>query len=148
MYTRHETAQLRHQFWTAFGQYMSPVPSFEGIKTNWINYKTNVRYISFKMNVDNNTAIVSIEFSHPDTETRLKSFDLFHSLKQEFISNSGSSWEWIRNDNVQSSVYTTLNNVSVYNKEDWPAIISFLKSRIMELDQFWTAHKFIFEMIQ
>ena len=47
MYTKQEAAQLRKEFWTAFGQYMKPVPTEDGEKVNWINYKTGGQAHSF-----------------------------------------------------------------------------------------------------
>jgi len=40
MFKRQEASRLREEFWTTFGRYMRPVLSTEGIKINWINYKT------------------------------------------------------------------------------------------------------------
>src|SRR5882724_8418668 len=49
MYTKQEASRLRQEFWTAFGQYMALSPSTGGEKANWLNYKTGVRYLNFKM---------------------------------------------------------------------------------------------------
>lgn len=45
MYSKAEKSKIRKDFWTAFGQYMKPVPSAEGTKVNWPNYKTGVKQI-------------------------------------------------------------------------------------------------------
>ena len=37
-------------------------------------------------------------------------------------------------------------SINVYDKNDWPAIIAFLKSMITGLDEFWTSVKDFFEM--
>lgn len=52
MYTREQISQLRQEFWTTFGQYMSPVLSAEGGKINWLNYKTGIKHLHFKMDAD------------------------------------------------------------------------------------------------
>jgi hypothetical protein len=49
MFSKQETAQLRKEFWTVFGQYMSPILSAAGEKISWINYKTGVKGVQFKM---------------------------------------------------------------------------------------------------
>ena len=49
MFSRQEASQLRKEFWTAFGTYMKPVPSAEGEKVNWLNYKTGEKDVFFKM---------------------------------------------------------------------------------------------------
>ena len=53
MYSKSEASQLKQEFWTSFGQYMSPVLSAEGEKLNWINYKTGEKDIFFKMKANN-----------------------------------------------------------------------------------------------
>jgi hypothetical protein len=50
-----------------------------------------------------------------------------------------------QNNRVISRIYKTLPNVSVYNKAQWPELISFFKPRIMALDRFWENAKFVFD---
>ena len=52
MFSKQHASQLRKEFWTVFGQYMSPINSYEGEKINWINYKTGVKGLQFKMHAD------------------------------------------------------------------------------------------------
>ena len=66
MYSKQEASQLRQAFWTAFGQYMLPVPSGEGEKVNWTNYKTGEKDLYFRMNADNKQATIAIELTHKD----------------------------------------------------------------------------------
>ena len=84
MYTKQEASLIRQKFWTVFGQYLSPIPGAGGEKVNWINYKTGVKGISFKMNADNNRAYVSIEISLSDKNVQLQYFDLFKGFKKQF----------------------------------------------------------------
>lgn len=70
MYSKQEASKLKQQFWTSFGLYMQPVPSANGEKVNWINYKTGIRHVSFRMNAGDH-ADISIELSHPDETSRL-----------------------------------------------------------------------------
>jgi hypothetical protein len=46
-----------------------------------------------------------------------------------------------------SRIYCTLQPANIFKETDWPAIISFLKPRMIALDAFWANHKFIFEMM-
>lgn len=66
MYKKDEASQLRQAFWTAFGQYMAPIPSVEGEKINWVNYKTGVKNVYFRMFADSKKARISIEITHSD----------------------------------------------------------------------------------
>jgi hypothetical protein len=82
----HETRGygLRQAFWTAFGQYMLPILSADGAKINWINYKTGVKDVSFKMNADNKIAIIAIELTHADVELQQLFFEHFLRAKKIF----------------------------------------------------------------
>ena len=81
MYTRQETSQLKQQFWTAFGKYMAPVLSAEGEKINWINYKTGVRFIHFKMDVSKEAACIGIEIVKKDPVVAKQLYDKFMLLQ-------------------------------------------------------------------
>ena len=149
MYSKEQTSKLKAQFWTNFGQYMKPVPSASGLPVNWINYKTGIRNIHFKMDADNTSAVITIEISHPQDEERLHYYHQFLSLKKVPASTTTFNWQW--NETVQtdhktiSNISLQLNNVNILNQSDWPSIICFLKPRIIALDAFWDLVKDGFE---
>jgi hypothetical protein len=152
MYTREQAAAIRQNFWTKFGKYMAPVLSAEGEKVNWINYKTGIPHLFFRMNANKDEAYIGIEIMHrnPDKATRL--YEQWRSLQPMLEEATGESWHWepqFINETGQelSRIYYTLQTVNIFKESDWPAIISFLKPRMIALDAFWTNHKFIFEMM-
>ena len=149
MYSKEETAKLKAQFWTSFGLYMKPIPGAAGLPVNWINYKTGVKHIRFDMDVDNTKATIAIVIVHPQQERRLAYYSQFLSLKKLLGSTTGFTWQWnetLHNDHKTiSSISQQLNGVNILNQADWPAIISFLKPRIMALDAFWDMVKDGFE---
>ena len=63
MYTKQEASLIKKKFWTSFGRYLQPVPNAEGETINWINYKTGIRDIFFRMDVDTRSAQIAIERS-------------------------------------------------------------------------------------
>ncbi len=144
MYSKQEASLIRKKFWETAGQYFAPMPSAGAEKVNWINYKTGVRFIAFKMHVDEKVASIAIEISHPDSEKRTTFFDYFTRLKNQL----GNDWQWEKDAaNSTSQIYRTIQEVNIYKPETWPAIISFLKTGIVELDAFWVEYKDVFEMI-
>jgi Domain of unknown function (DUF4268) len=150
MYTKQEAALLTQQFWTTFGLYMAPVLSAEGEKINWVNYKTGEKDIRFIMMADNKAAKISITLSHKDTRLQQLYFDKFLQLKKILHRFTNGDWQWdLLTLNLHgkpiSSIYTILQYVNVLNKPDWPAIISFLKPRMIALDKFWCEYKYAFE---
>jgi len=152
MYTREQASQIKQSFWTAFGKYMSPVLSAEGEKINWINYKTGIRYLSFRMNATGGEATIAIEITQSDPHYAQKLYDLFLSLQQMLEKELEEKWNWEQNYENESHqpisrISITLQNCNVFKDSDWPTIISFLKPRIISLDKFWSDHKMIFQMI-
>ena len=128
---------------------MKPVPSASGLPVNWINYKTGNRHIHFKMDAYNTSAIIAIEISHPQSAQRLHYYNQFVSLKNLLASTTTFNWQWNEtfetNHKTISSISQQLNDVNILNQSDWPAIISFLKPRIIVLDAFWNLVKDGFE---
>lgn len=152
MFSRHEASQLRKEFWTAFGHYMKPVPSAEGEKINWLNYKTGIKHVLFRMDAGNRSAAVSIEITHTDKDIQQLYFEEFLQLKNILQSTLNEEWVWemhiIGEDGkVISKIFKENCSVSIFNKADWPALISFFKPRIIALDQFWSSAKYRFEML-
>jgi len=153
MYSKQEASQLRQEFWTAFGQYMSPVLSSEGGKINWINYKTGEKDIYFRMNADNKTASIAIELTHRDEDIQALYFEQFEQTKKLLHKALQEEWIWLlhtRNEHGKliSRIYTEIKNVSVFKKEDWTQLISFFKPRIIALDEFWSTAKYVFEAMR
>jgi hypothetical protein len=149
MFSKQQTSKLKTQFWTNFGQYIKPVPAASGLLVNWINYKTGIRHIHFKMDADNTTAVVAIEISHPKEEERLHYYNQFVSLKNLLTTTTKFNWQW--NETIEtdhktiSSISLQLDDANILDQGDWLAIISFLKPRIIALDAFWELVKEGFE---
>ncbi|WP_343533023.1 DUF4268 domain-containing protein [Pedobacter sp.] len=150
MFSREEAARLRQQFWISFGQYMKPIPGVEGLPVNWVNYKTGVKHIFFRMDAEKKHASIAIEIAHPDEGVRALLFEQFEEFKRLLENTLNEEWDW----QPQASnafgkqvarIELLLPNVSVYNQQQWPDIIAFLKPRIIALDEFWVDVKPVFE---
>jgi len=153
MYTKEEASKMRQEFWTTFGKYMSPVFSADGEKVNWINYKTGELNISFKMDADNKKATIALVFSHNDDGIRELYYEQLLQLQKmlpgvevgEWIFSPGWSDDFGR---PMTGAYIVLEGVNIFNKEDWPALISFFKSGITALDEFWSMSRYAFEVLR
>ena len=149
MYSKTEVTQLRQAFWTTFGQYMAPVPSAEGVPTNWINYKTGLKHVYFRMQADGRRASISIELTHPDAGVRELFFEQFLELKTLLHETLGETWRWEAdtvdaNGQPLSRIFAELTPVNLFSRDDWPALISFFKPRLMALDEFWSNAQYAF----
>ncbi|GAA4368519.1 hypothetical protein GCM10023185_41340 [Hymenobacter saemangeumensis] len=153
MYTKAEASQLRQAFWTTFGQYMTPVPSAEGWPVNWINYKTGIKNLYFRMQADNRQASIAIEMTQPDAGIRELFFEQFLELKTLLHETLGEEWIWEpeamdAHGQPLARIYREQSGVNVFNRESWPALISFFKPRIVALDAFWTDAQYTFEALR
>jgi hypothetical protein len=153
MYSQQEASQLRQEFWTAFGQYMTPVLSAEGTKTNWVNYKTGEKHLYFRMHAGRKDATISIELTHPDADVQQMYFEQFEQLREILHAALGEEWNWAMHvtdeyGKLVSKIYADIEGVSVFRKEDWPALISFFKPRIIALDEFWSSARYTFETLR
>jgi hypothetical protein len=150
MYSRAEASRIKHAFWTAFGRYISPIPSSEGLKINWINYHTGFKHLYFRMEADKKKASIAIEIAHPDRQQQEVFFERFMSYKAVLEDALGESWTWDLHETdesgrIVSRIYKEIQPVNVLAESDWPKLISFFKPRIIALDAFWNVSKEMFE---
>jgi hypothetical protein len=151
MYTREEISRQKQAFWTAFGRYMQPVLSAEGIPVSWLNYKTGIGGIHFKMDVERDHAVIMILLSHSDVMVRQSHYHQLVQLKGLLQDALGETdWTWQLDDplmdgKMTSRISKSLYGVNIHKESDWAAIISFLKPRMIALDEFWSMVKHTFE---
>jgi len=153
MYSKDEASQIRQAFWTTFGQYIAPQLSADGMKINWVNYKTGIKHLFFKMDADKRSAIIEILITHSDSGIQELFFEQFGELETMLHSYLNEEWIWFLHDKDESGktisrIYKQLDGVSVYNRNDWPQLISFFKPRIIALDEFWSVGQYSFEALK
>lgn len=153
MYSKGETAQLKQDFWATFGQYIRPQLSADGLKVNWVNYKTGIKHLYFKMEAEKKAASIAIKIAHPDPGIQELYFEQFKELKNALHAALNEDWEWqlhnIGEDGkITSSIIRHLYHVSIFNKNDWPKLISFFKPRIIALDAFWSDARYTFDSLK
>lgn len=153
MYTREEVKRIKEQFWTAFGQYMGLSLSAEFDKINWINYRTGIKNLHFRMDADKRSAIIMIEMSHADASMRGLMFEQFEAYKSILHDALGEEWIWeqdAENDYGKpiARIYTRISGVNIFQQADWTLLIEFFKPRLKALDAFWCDVKDGFELFK
>ncbi len=153
MYTKEQVSQLRQAFWTAFGRYIAPHPSADGLRINWLNYKTGLKHVYFRMQADNRRGSIAIEITHPDPEIQELFFEQFAELKHILHATLEEEWKWAlhttnENGRIISRIYKELSPVNAFEQDNWPELISFFKPRIIALDEFWSTAKYSFDSLQ
>jgi hypothetical protein len=153
MFTREEASRIREEFWTAFGRYVSPILSAEGLSINWVNYHTRIKEVYFRMDAGKKSAVIAISMEHRDPEIRELYFEQFLQLKNLLHEILQEEWDWQLHvpggdGRIISRISKEISGVSVFNKEDWPELISFFKPRIIALDAFWENAKWSFDSLR
>lgn len=150
MYSSRQKSAQHEQFWMAFGKYMAPVLSASGGRISWGNYRTGVKPVYFRMHVSGSEAYIAIEIEHNNPVMRTECFMRFHLLRESLVSFLGEEWHWEEeavnaNGKKVSRIYKRLEGVDIHAEDSWPAIISFLKPRLVTLDAFWYENREFFE---
>jgi hypothetical protein len=142
MYSKQEATAIKRKFWTTLGMYMKPVPSQWHEKVNWLNYKTGIKDIYFRMHADNKLATIAIELTHSDPLIRQIFYDHFVAMKTMLHEALGEEWDWKNNCHDEHGkpiglIQTKLMGVNILDEKHWPDMISFFKPRLIALDAFW-----------
>ena len=119
MYSKDQASQLKQAFWTTFGQYIAPQTSAQGLKTNWINYKTGIKHLHFKMQADQHSAFIAIELSDPDPGMQELIFEQFLAFRPILNDCLHEEWEWqlhVQDENYKtvSRIIKTLPDVNIF----------------------------------
>lgn len=150
MYSKAEIVKLKHEFWISFGRYIALHPNSEGTKINWVNYHTGHKHLFFRMDAGKNNATIYILINHPDPILREFYFERFSGFRAIIHNSLREEWNWEDGTadeygKVISKIGTELKGVNIFDKNTWPDIISFLKPRIIALDELWNDIKDAFE---
>ncbi len=152
MYSKAEAAQRRQAFWTALGQYMAPVPAADGEPTNWINYRTGIKHVYFRLHADQRNARIAIELTHPDPAVREIFYEQLAELRPALEEAVGEVWTWDpatadAHGQLLARVSQELAGANLFEQADWPRLISFFKPRLIGLDAFWHGSGWAFESL-
>ncbi len=131
---------------------MNPIFSAEGMKINWMNYRTGIKDVYFRMNTGRGSNWIGISIEQRDKDIRELYFDQFLELRTMLHTTLEEEWIWQRDAKIDdksfSRIYCELPNASVLNREQWHDLIAFFKPRIIALDTFWTDAKYSFDALR
>jgi hypothetical protein len=129
---------------------MKPIPTAEGQHITWQNYKTGIKGIFFRMRAERDFASIGVEITHPDSDIQELLFGQFEQFKKLLEMETKEPWKWSMHGvdeygKTVSVIENRLKGVNVMELNDWGAIITFLKPRIIALDRFWCNVRYGFE---
>ena len=105
------------------------------------------------MEAGKKSASIAIEITHHDAGIQELFFEQFKELKNILASVLNENWDWQlhttdENGKTVSRIFKQIKGVSIFNKNDWPTLISFFKPRIIALDEFWSDAKYAFDALK
>lgn len=122
---------VRENFWTTFldeinkknSLYKNVSPS----KDAWIGLGIGKAGVNLNTLISNKYTRVEIYINRGDQEENKRVFDYLYSKKRKIEKIFGGKMIWERmDDNVSSRIKYQLNDVNVFNENDWPKMIKFL----------------------
>ena len=134
MFGKAKAAQIRKDFWIAFGK---------SYPRKWIKYNTQIKGFSFKFVAERKQAMVVLDIENPDEIYNQLLFEQLQSLKsileQEYVS------EVIFDDNYQLESGKIIhrifvnypNKFSIYNKDSWRDCFEFFIDKMEQFELFY-----------
>ena len=152
MWSKEEARNRNIRFYTNFGVYMKKHAGEYGEKIRWVNYRTGVNSIRFKIEAFKNTSRVCIDIVNKDEGVREVFFEQFEEFKT-LLSNSMNPLDWIKEYRIDSGVYITrifteINGPSINQESDWGDIYRFFEKNLIALHEFWEISQDVFQDLE
>lgn len=133
----------RNEFWHKLLPYFntkSDLFSGRNIELNqydhWLSTGSGISGCPFNFVITKNYCSVEFALSSSEKEFNKKLFDYLYSNKNEIEKAYDDSLYWERlDDKKMSRISYKLENVSIFNKEDWDNMIMFLTENMIKLDK-------------
>ena len=136
MFSKEEAAQLKKEFWTAFGK---------SFPRKWMLYDTKIKDCAFKFYVDNKKAEVSLDIEMKDELFREAYYNKIWSLEDQLQDYLG---EFVKDDTyvlnnqkIISRIWIGIDSVSVFNKNSWPVIFEFFNEKMSAFEAFFLEYE-------
>jgi uncharacterized protein DUF4268 len=126
-----QSHHLRLEFWTEYlkrsndqnNLFINISPS----KDNWIAIGIGMSGVTLNMAVSRNYGRAQIYFNRGSKEENKLCFDFLFDKKEQIEKKFGDNLVWERMDNkISCRIKAQLDDVSVYEKEDWDKMISYM----------------------
>ena len=143
MLTKEERKNHNALFWGEFNRFSRTFRSASGKRTNWLNYRTRIKFIFLRLEATNNYVALNFDIQPKDDGIRQIFWEQMGELKM-VLTNAidGDSGIWIEKEYSEvlgefSRIQWKLEGVDYYNPEDKEKIFSFFKDKLLGFDQFY-----------
>ncbi len=146
MLTKEEIKEIRLQFWLEFESYSAQKKKRIRKPAKWIMNDTGIKQLKLKFDIDEKRAIVGIDVETRNVDKRLEVFGKLEEIKPVFEKALAQSLNWeleyiLPTGKSISRAYLSLDNVSIYRKEDWPAVFDFFYKNMLIIEKVFVKYK-------
>jgi hypothetical protein len=153
MLSRAETRKISQDFWTSFGVFMRKHPHTHHHKSKWLNYRTGVKDVYFRLEADKEEARICIDIQHNDAGIRELYYEQFTELRNVLHDAIGMEMIWIprfthpSTGKQMSRLYLEKTGLNMFNRADWGPLFLFFEGHYVALDEFWSDFKGVFDAL-
>jgi len=138
MYKKDEVIQLKKDFWAAFANYTKFYSISEGEPIQWVLYKTEIKGIELKFEIENNAIRVILEINAKNNDRRFDIYVELDKYRKIIESDFDSNLIWIEDfelpeGKIVSRIYTETLNLNYYNTNSWSDIFKFMAENMLRL---------------
>lgn len=132
MFSKEEAAQIKKEFWIAFGK---------SFPRKWILYDTKIKDFSFKFSADKKRAEVSLDIEIKDEIFRNAYYEKIWSLEDLLKDYVGEfqkeEFYTLENGKIISRIWVEKTGVSIFNKNSWREIFDFFVEKMDGFERFF-----------
>lgn len=152
MFGKEEFQELKKEFWDKLGSKLNRKKNPYGTKVPWMNYRTRINGLYFRMEADEHGARLCIDLQFKDEGVREVFFEQFEEFKS-MLDSKLENLQWQNefehtNGLTISRISAELHDHNLKNKDHWPEMHQFLVRNFVALDAFWVEFSEVFENLK
>ena len=146
MFSKEESKQLRLEFWDRFERISSRKRIKNHQDPKWIMNDTGIRQLKLKFHFDEKLATVGIDVETRNMDKRIDIFGKLERMKSmlENVLRDSLIWEldyMLPSGKSVSRVYLKMENVNIYDKNDWDRVIRFFYEKMSAIEEVFVEYK-------
>lgn len=146
MLSKEELKQYHLVFWTDFKKIMSAYKSSNGKKINWLSYPTEIKQVYLRLIADKKGVSLAFDFQFKDEGIRAVFWEQMLELKKVLLDCMKSEGQWIEHCSSNeipsfNRIEWRLEQVNYLNDRDKIQIFEFLKTKLVQFDEFYQEFK-------
>ncbi|WP_142414063.1 DUF4268 domain-containing protein [Hathewaya massiliensis] len=105
-------------------------------KDNYIGASSSIANVAYIFRITKEYVRVELCMYNPNKEFNEFIFDTLKQRKEEIETRFGKALEWERREDIKSSyIIYKLENVNIFNRDDWDKMIEFLVENMIKLEE-------------